>query len=164
MYSLPICNFTVDDLGEEVCTPNMNCFPTKQNCNDTLVCSDLVNLHDELANGGHNIVCRHEKTYWSQNTGEKKNCHVNNNCLDSEVKVTQRQLHPFGWESAKLFAEAFSEMGIPIGKTYSSPLTRCVEHAQVFSDEPNEEALELLYMSIWEEVLALRTQLIKISI
>jgi len=148
-------NFTVDDYGAEVCTPPVDCSPTKQNCNDTLVCSDLIQLKDELMEGGHNIVCRHEKTFWSQYTGEVKNCHINNNCLDSEVKVTQRQLQPLGWESAKSFATSFSEMDIPIGKTYSSPLARCAEHAQVFSDEPNEEVLELLYMSIWEEVLEL---------
>merc|ERR1711971_1001021 len=158
-------NFTKDSFGAEVCTATADCLPTKQNCNDTLVCSDLIQLKDELMEGGHNIVCRHEKTYWSQNTGEKENCHVNNNCLDSEVKVTQRQLHPFGWESAKLFAEAFSEMGIPIGKTYSSPLTRCVEHAQVFSDEPNEELIELMYMAPWEEILELNniTEKIKVN-
>merc|ERR1712176_689018 len=158
-------SFTKDSSGAEVCTATVDCLPTKQNCNDTLLCSDLIQLKDELMEGGHNIVCRHEKTYWSQNTGEKENCHVNNNCLDSEVKATQRQLHPFGWKSAKLFAEAFSEMGIPIGKTYSSPLTRCAEPAQVFSDEPNVESLELLYMSIWEEVLALNniTEMVKVN-
>lgn len=158
-------NFAKDISGAEVCTATVDCLPTKQNCNDTLACSDLIQLKDELMEGGHNIVCRHEKTYWSQNTGEKKNCHVNHNCLDSEVKETQRQLQPFGWESAKLFADAFSEMGIPIGKKYSSPLTRCADHAQVFSDEHNEEVLELLYMSIWEEVLALNniTEMVKVN-
>ena len=132
----------------------MNCFPTKQNCNDTLVCSDLVNLHDELANGGHNIVCRHEKTYWQQYTGEVKNCHLNANCMDPQIKDTQRQLQPLGWRDADTFAKSFREMGIPIGKTYSSPFTRCSEHADLFSDDENEERLELLYMGGWTEVLA----------
>merc|ERR1740129_884276 len=56
-------------------------------------------------------------------------------------------------------------MGIPIGKTYSSPLTRCAEHAQLFSNETNEEVLELLYMSIWGEVLALNniTEMVKVN-
>ena len=147
-------NFPTNDLGEEICTPNKNCFPTKQNCNDTLVCSDLVNLKDELANGGHNIVCRHEKTYWQQYTGEVKNCHLNANCMDLQVKDTQRQLKPAGWNDANAFATAFREMGIPIGKTYSSPFTRCAEHANLFSNDANEERLELLYMGGWKEVLA----------
>ena len=89
-------NFTTDETGDDVCTPNGDCFPTKQNCNDTLVCSDLIKLKDELMQGGHNIVCRHEKTFWQQNTGEAKNCQVNVNCLDPEVKATQRQLQPLG--------------------------------------------------------------------
>jgi len=159
-------NFTVNSAtGEEVCTATVDCLPTKQNCNDTLVCSDLVKLKDELMEGGHNIVCRHEKTYWSQYTGEAKNCHLHQNCLDSAVKLTQRQLQPLGYKSAKHFANAFIQMGVPIGKTYSSPFTRCAEHAQVFSQEPNEERLELLYMSIWEEILALQniTSLVKVN-
>merc|ERR1712194_401590 len=158
-------NFTIDEYGEEICDPNIDCFPTKQNCNDTLVCSDLLKLKDELMEGGHNIVCRHEKTYWSQYTGEAKNCHLHQNCLDSAVKLTQRQLQPLGYKSAKHFANAFIQMGVPIGKTYSSPFTRCAEHAQVFSQEPNEERLELLYMSIWEEILALQniTSLVKVN-
>jgi len=146
-------SFATDDSGAEVCKPNADCFPTKQNCNDTLVCGELVKLHDALLDGGHNIVCRHEKTYWQQYGGEVKNCHANGNCLDLEVKATQRQLQPHGWRSAKLFATAFREMGIPIGKTFSSPFSRCAEHANLFSDTPNEERLELLYMGGWKEVL-----------
>ena len=145
--------FATDDSGAEVCKPNVDCFPTKQNCNDTLVCSDLVKLHDELLDGGHNIVCRHEKTYWQQYGGEVKNCHINGNCLDADVKATQRQLQPHGWRSANLFATAFREMGIPIGDTFSSPFSRCAEHSNLFSDTPNEERLELLYMGGWKEVL-----------
>jgi len=148
-------NFTISDTGDEVCKPNGDCSPTKQNCNDTLVCSDLVQLKDELAQGGYNIICRHEKTYWSQYTGEAKNCHVNVNCLHPDVKATQRQLQPLGWQSAYNFAKAFREMGIPIDKTYSSPFSRCTEHAEVFSDEPNEPLIELLYMSVWKEILEL---------
>ncbi len=146
-------NFATDDSGAEVCKPNVDCFPTKQNCNDTLTCGDLVKLHDVLLEGGHNIVCRHEKTYWQQYGGEVKNCHVNGNCLDLDVKATQRQLQPHGWRSANLFATSFREMGIPIGKTFSSPFSRCAEHADLFSDTPNEERLELLYMGGWKEVL-----------
>merc|ERR1719189_3070272 len=103
--------------------------------------------------GGHNIVCRHEKTYWQQYTGEVDNCHKNANCLDAEVKTTQRQLQPWGWKSANDFAKAFSEMGIPIGETFSSPFTRCAEHADLFSNKPNQERLELNYMGGWKEVL-----------
>ena len=158
-------NFTIDETGNEVCTPTVDCYPTKQNCNDTLTCSDLVQLKDELMQGGYNIVCRHEKTYWQQYTGESKNCHVNNNCLDPEVKATQRQLQPLGWKSAKNFAKALREMGIPIDKTFSSPFTRCAEHAQVFSDDPNEELIELMYMAPWKEILALNniTEIVKIN-
>jgi len=146
-------NFAKDNTGAEVCQPNVDCYPTKQNCNDTLVCSDLVNLKQELKKGGHNIVCRHEKTYWQQNTGEIMNCHIEGNCLDSEVKPTQRQLQPHGWKSSKTFAKSFHEMGIPIGQTFSSPFSRCAQHAELFSNDPNEERLELLYMSAWKEVL-----------
>lgn len=158
-------NFATDDAGNEVCTPNVNCFPTKQNCNDTLVCSDLVSLKDELANGGHNIVCRHEKTYWQQYAGEVKNCHLNANCMDDDVEATQRQLKPAGWDDANAFATAFREMDIPIGKTYSSPFTRCAEHADLFSDDANEERLELLYMGGWKEVLAVNniTDVVKLN-
>ena len=158
-------NFTVDDSGDEVCTPTGDCFPTKQNCNDTLTCSDLVKLKDELMQGGYNIVCRHEKTYWQQYTGESKNCHVNNNCLDPEVKKTQRQLQPLGWLSANNFATALNDMDIPIGKTFSSPFTRCAEHAEVFSNIPNEELIELMYMAPWKEVLALNniTEIVKVN-
>uniref|UniRef100_A0A7S2EKX3 EF-hand domain-containing protein n=1 Tax=Ditylum brightwellii TaxID=49249 RepID=A0A7S2EKX3_9STRA len=140
--------------GEEVCTPNVDCFPTKHNCNDTLVCSDLVNLKDELANGGYNIVCRHEKTYWQQQTGEVKNCLLNANCMDPQIKDTQRQLQPMGWNDADAFATAFQEMGIPVDKTFSSPFTRCAQHADLFSDESNNKRLELLYLGSWREVLA----------
>jgi len=158
-------NFTTDDSGAKACKPNVDCFPTKQNCNDTIICSDLIKLKEELMGGGHNIVCRHEKTYWQQNTGEVKNCHYNGNCLDSEVKATQRQLQPEGWRSANAFATAFREMDIPIGKTFSSPFTRCAEHANLFSDKPNEERLELLYMGGYLEVLALNniTEIIKLN-
>ncbi|VEU36698.1 unnamed protein product [Pseudo-nitzschia multistriata] len=148
-------NFSTDDDGAEVCTPNVDCFPTKQNCNDTLTCSDLVKLKDDLMEGGYNIVCRHEKTFWQQYTGEVKNCHLSGDCMDPHVKATQRQLQPWGWESANEFATSFREMGIPVGKTYSSPFTRCAEHADLFSDEANEERLELLYMGGWKEVLML---------
>jgi len=148
-------DFATDDTGAEVCTPNVDCRPTKQNCNDTLVCSDLINLKDELTQGGHNIVCRHEKTFWEQYTGEVKNCHIQANCLDPEVKATQRQLQPEGWRSANTFATSFREMGIPIGKAYSSPFTRCSQHADLFSDDDSEERLELLYMGSSKEVLAL---------
>mmetsp|Transcript_16115 Transcript_16115/g.17771 ORF Transcript_16115/g.17771 Transcript_16115/m.17771 type:complete len:629 (-) Transcript_16115:371-2257(-) len=148
-------DFATDDAGAEVCTPNVDCRPTKQNCNDTLVCSDLINLKEELTKGGHNIVCRHEKTFWEQYIGEVKNCHIQANCLDPEVKATQRQLQPEGWRSANTFATSFREMGIPIGKAYSSPFTRCSQHADLFSDDDSEERLELLYMSPWKEVLAL---------
>uniref|UniRef100_A0A6U5EJ03 EF-hand domain-containing protein n=1 Tax=Corethron hystrix TaxID=216773 RepID=A0A6U5EJ03_9STRA len=156
-------DFSVDESGMEVCNPSENCFPTKQNCKDTLVCSDLLKLKEELLNGGHNIVCRHEKTYWQGYTGEVKNCHAQGNCLDPEVKPTQRQLQPYGWESANKFATAFREMDIPISKTFSSPFTRCSEHASLFSDDPNEERLELLYMGGWKEVLELNniTQKVK---
>jgi len=158
-------NFTIDEYGEEICDPNIDCFPTKQNCNDTLVCSDLIKLKDELMEGGHNIVCRHEKTYWQQNTGEAKNCHVNKNCLDPEVKATQRQLQPLGLLSANNIATSFREMDIPIGKTFSSPFTRCADHADLFSDEPNEELIELMYMAPWEEILELNniTEKIKVN-
>ncbi len=145
--------FSTDANGNEVCINNKDCFPSKMNCNDTLVCSDLVSLKDELANGGYNIICRHEKTYWQQLTGEVQNCHKNANCQDPEVKVTQRQLQPAGWDSANAFATAFKEMGIPVGKTYSSPFTRCADHAELFSNETNEERLELNYMGGWKEVL-----------
>ena len=147
-------NFATDASGAEVCTPNVDCYPTKQNCNDTLVCSDLVKLHDDLTNGGYNIVCRHEKTFWQQYIGEVQNCHLNANCMDPEVEATQRQLQPDGWRSSNLFATSFREMGIPIGKTFSSPFTRCAQHADLFSDSANEERLELLYMGGWKEVLA----------
>jgi hypothetical protein len=155
-------NFATDDSGAEVCTPNVDCFATKHNCNDTLVCSDLVKLHDELLDGGHNIVCRHEKTYWQQYGGEAP-CIANGNCLDEDVKATQRQLQPHGWRSANLFATAFREMGIPIGNTFSSPFTRCAQHADLFSDTPNEERLELLYIGGWKEVLILNniTEIVK---
>ena len=140
-------NFAIDDVnGIEMCTPNVDCYATKQNCNDTLVCSDLINLKEELSNGGHNIVCRHEKTFWQGYAGETENCHKEANCLDPEVKATQRQLQPHGWKSADTVATAFREMGIPIGKTFSSPFTRCAQHADVFSNDPNEERFELLYM------------------
>ena len=148
-------DFATDDAGVEVCTPNKDCLPTKQNCNDTLVCSDLINLKEELAKGGHNIVCRHEKTFWEQYAGEVKNCHIQANCLDPEVKATQRQLQPEGWRSANAFASSFHEMGIPIGKAYSSAFTRCSQHADLFSDDDSEERLELLYMGGYKEVLAL---------
>ena len=147
-------NFATNEDGAEVCTPNKDCFPTKQNCNDTLTCSDLVSLKDELMNGGHNIVCRHEKTFWQQYSGEVKNCHIDANCLDPNIKSTQRQLQPYGWDSATSVAKSFREMGIPIGKTYSSPFSRCAQHADLFSDDDNEERLELLYMGGWREVLA----------
>ncbi len=145
--------FKTDGTGAEICTNNVDCWPSKMNCNDTLVCSDLVNLKDELSNGGHNIICRHEKTYWQQLIGETQNCHLNANCMDPQVKVTQRQLKPEGWDSANAFTTAFREMGIPIGKTFSSPFTRCADHAELFSDDTNEERLELLYMGGWKEVL-----------
>ena len=163
MMSDGTSNFATDENGMEVCTPNVDCFPTKQNCNDTLVCSDLINLKEELSSGGHNIVCRHEKTFWQGYNGETKNCHRDANCLDPEVKVTQHQLQPHGWKSSDTFATSFLEMGIPIGKTFSSPFTRCAQHADVFSNDPNEERLELLYMGGWKEVLALNniTQIIK---
>jgi hypothetical protein len=148
-------NFSTDDTGAAVCTPNVDCYPTKQNCNDSLSCGDLVKLKDDLVQGGHNIVCRHEKTYWQQYTGEAKNCHLSGDCLDPGVKETQRQLQPWGWKSAKEFATSFREMGIPVGKTFSSPFTRCAEHANLFSEQDNEERLELLYMGGWKEVLAL---------
>ena len=156
-------NFATDDAGTEVCTPNVDCFPTKQNCNDTLVYSDLIKLKEELTNGGHNIVCRHEKTYWQQYNGEVKNCHLGGNCMDPEVKSTQRQLQPHGWRSSNAFATSFREMGIPVGKTFSSPFTRCAQHAELFSDDANEERLELLYMGGWKEVLAVNniTEIIK---
>lgn len=149
-------NFSTDNTGAEVCNLNEDCYATKQNCNDSLTCGDLVKLHDDLMEGGHNIVCRHEKTYWQQYTGEVKNCRLNGNCMDPEVKETQRQLQPWGWKSAKEFATSFREMGIPVGKTFSSPYTRCAEHANLFSEQDNEERLELLYMGGWKEVLALQ--------
>ena len=74
--------------------------------------------------------------------------------MDPQIKDTQRQLQPLGWRDADTFAKSFREMGIPIGKTYSSPFTRCAEHADLFSDDENEERLELLYMGGWKEVLA----------
>jgi len=147
--------FTIDDNDNEACTAGSNCFPTKQNCNDTLACSDLLALKDELLEGGHNIVCRHEKTYWQMNSGESKGCLENAYCLDPKIEATQRQLQPYGYASAKAFASAFRDMKIPIGKEYSSPFSRCAEHADVFSEDvPNEKRLELMYMGGWKEVLA----------
>ena len=142
-------SFATDNVGVESCTLNVDYFPTKQNCNGTLTCSDLVKLKDDLMEGGHNIVCRHEKTFWQQFTGEVKNCHANANYLDPDVKSTQRQLQPYGWKAADVFASAFREMGIPIAKAFSSPFTRCTQHANLFSDEPAEERLELLYMGAY---------------
>ena len=46
-------------------------------------------------------------------------------------------------------------MGISIDKTFSSPFTRCAEHAQVFSDGSNEELIELMYMAPWQDILKL---------
>ena len=146
--------FATNDNGQEVCTPNADCFPTKQNCNDTLTCSDLVDLKEELSNGGHNLVCRHEKTFWQGYVGEVA-CQKEGNCLDPGVKLTQRQLQPYGWKSAEAFSASFREMGIPIGKTFSSPFSRCAMHAELFSEIPNEDRLELLYMGGWKEVIKL---------
>jgi phosphohistidine phosphatase SixA len=89
------------------------------------------------------------------NPGEVVNCHANANCLEDAIKPSQRQLQPDGWTSAKGFADAFRDMGIPIDKEYSSPFTRCAKHAKVFSDTANEERLELLYMGPWKGVLEL---------
>lgn len=142
----------VDDI--QVCTPNVDCFPTKQNCNDTLTCSGLLALKADLSEGGHNILCRNEKTYWQMNAGEVKNCHVHANCMETAVKPTQRQLQPHGWASANAFADAFREMAIPIGEEFSSPFSRCAKHADVFTDAANQETTELLDMADWKEVLA----------
>jgi hypothetical protein len=64
--------FAKDGNGFDQCTPNSDCFPTKVNCNDTLACSSLLALKAELANGGHNIVCRHEKTQWAMTRAAKR--------------------------------------------------------------------------------------------
>ena len=108
-------NFTTDDSGAEVCTPNVDCFLIKHNCNDTLVCGDVVKLHDELLDGGHNIVCRHEKTYWQQHGGDVP-CRANENCLDEDLKAKQRR-------GARIYFPQLL-MGISIGATFSSPFTR----------------------------------------
>ena len=145
-------DFAMDDGGAEICTLNVDCYATKQNCNDTLACSDLVALRDELLAGGHNIVCRHEKTFWQQYTGEVKNCHRAANCLDQAVAPTQRQLQPYGWRSAQAFAAGLRGMGIPVGESFSSPFARCSQHADVFAEEgPGKAAgvaklrMELMY-------------------
>mmetsp|Transcript_28862 Transcript_28862/g.31898 ORF Transcript_28862/g.31898 Transcript_28862/m.31898 type:complete len:597 (+) Transcript_28862:108-1898(+) len=146
--------FATNDLDEEVCTVNGDCFTTKQNCNDNMVCADLLSLKAELKEGGHNIVCRHEKTYWQQYMGEVLYCHAQANCItDPMVEPSQRQMQPFGYQNAQAFTEAFSDMGIPIDSVYSSPFTRCSDHADLFTSEvPNEPVWELMYMGGAAEV------------
>ena len=146
--------FATNDLGEEVCTLNKDCLPTKQNCNDNMICADLLSLKEDLQNGGYNIVCRHEKTYWQQFMGEVLYCHANANCVtDPLVEPSQRQMQPFGYQNAQSFTKAFSEMAIPIDSVYSSPFTRCADHAELFaSEKPNEPVWELMYMGGDKEV------------
>lgn len=146
--------FATNDAGAEVCTVNSDCFTTKQNCNDNMICADLLSLKDELKEGGHNIVCRHEKTYWQQYMGEVLYCHAQANCItDPAVEPSQRQMQPLGYQNAQAFTQAFSDMGIPIDSVYSSPFTRCADHADLFTSEvPNEPIWELMYMGGATEV------------
>jgi hypothetical protein len=58
--------------------PDPNSLTGKRNCNDTLVCSELLEVHDLLLEGGHNIIFRHGKTTWQElpmETAEPGSCH-----------------------------------------------------------------------------------------
>jgi hypothetical protein len=123
----------------------------KQNCNDTMVCSDLLNVHDLLAQGGYNIVFRHGKTTWQElpmEVAEPGGCHFEGNCVEYDGAANQfvdspsgrsrqRKLQMLGYDELFLNAAelaTLAEGGVPFNSVVrTSPMARCLDHGAIYA-------------------------------
>jgi phosphohistidine phosphatase SixA len=81
-----------------------------------------VDLAAALKGGGHVIVIRHGATYQDQ---------ADTDPLNPDNVAKQRQLNDKGREAAKALGAAFKDIGVPVGKVYTSQFHRAYETAQL---------------------------------
>jgi len=131
-----------------------SCFFTKQNCNETMTCSDLTALAQELREGGLNIVCRHGKTNWGEYAQETTGCLADGSCIAGGPK-RQRLLQRVGEDEVVAWAEAMRHLEIPIERIRTSPFHRCHRHGKLVAETVGSTdvnaTLDLLYMANWKE-------------
>ena len=75
-----------------------------------------------LKGGGHVIVIRHGATHQDQ---------ADTDPLNPDNVAKQRQLNDKGREAAKALGAAFKDIGVPVGKVFTSQFHRAYETAQL---------------------------------
>ncbi len=75
-----------------------------------------------LKGGGHVIVIRHGATHQDQ---------ADTDPLNPDNVAKQRQLNDKGREAAKALGAAFKDIGVPVGKVFTSQFYRAYETAQL---------------------------------